>query len=363
MHALFLAIALTFAAPAASAASPVPVLPVEAAKPDAVMAMPAALRQRLHDDVLSSPAPQRERLKQLLHFMLDADALGIAYDERATHSVAQTHATRRANCLSFTMVFLSIAREAGLDVRAQEIENTLAWRQEDNTIYRNNHVNVLVKVDGLRFIVDTSGAALITGSTPVAISDQRLLAHYYNNLAMDELAREDAGAGLTLMQAALAADASLAPLWSNAGVLHVHAGDLAAAGRAYGKALALDPGEPGALFNMANLARRLGDTQREAELRRKLLRVQRNDPLHQFMQGMDLERSGDHAQAIRHYRRAIHLHSAEHRFYSALARTYLKAGDPRRAGKALRRAQDLTDGATRAAYRAQLQELTRPPNN
>lgn len=360
MHALFLAAMMSFAAPGGDpdAATPAPIpAAIEAASPAAVMAMPPELRQRLHDEVLSRAMPQRERLDQLLHFMLDADALGIAYDERATHSIAQTYAARRANCLSFTLVFLAIAREAGLDAHAQEIENTLSWRQEDNTIYRNNHVNVRVRVNGLQFVVDTAGSTLIAGSRPILISDQRLLAHYYNNLAMEELARENVAAGLRLMEAALAADASYAPLWSNAGVLHVHAGDLAAAGNAYQRALKVDPNESGALFNMVSLARRLGDTRREEDLRRRLARVQQKDPLYQFMRGMDLERNGDYKPAIAHYQRAIRLYPDEHRFYSALARVYLKAGQPRRAGNALKRAQALTDGATRAAYRAQLQAL------
>jgi Flp pilus assembly protein TadD len=362
MHALLLAAMLSFAtpdpAPEASAPAAVEVVP-----PAAVMAMPGELRQRLHDQVLTGSASPRERLDQLLHFMLDADKLGIVYDERATTSVAQTYAARRANCLSFTLLFLAMAREAGLDAQAREIENTLSWRQEDNTIYRNNHVNARVRVNGGQFVVDTSGTVLFAGSDPVPINDRRLLAHYYNNLAMDELARENAPGGLLLMHAALAADPNYAPLWSNAGVLYVHAGDLDAAGDAYRKALDLDSNEAGALFNMVSLARRLGDTRREEELRRRLVRVQQRDPLYQFMQGMDMERTGDYAKAISHYRRAIRLFPTEHRFYSALARAYLKAGNPHRAGDALKRAQAITEGPTRAAYRAELQALQQRTNN
>ena len=131
MHALFLAAMLSLAAPGGDPSAVTPAA-IEAAPPAEVMVMPPELRRRLHDEVLSTPAPPRERLDQLLHFMLDAEALGIAYDELATHSVAQTYAVRKANCLSFTLLFLAIAREAGLDARAQEIENTLSWRQEDS---------------------------------------------------------------------------------------------------------------------------------------------------------------------------------------------------------------------------------------
>ena len=358
MHALFLATALFLGEPGEGAA--IPPSPPAAASAASVTALPQELRQRFHHDVLSSPATDRQRLEQVLHFMLDADALAIAYDQGATYSVEQTYAMRRANCLSFTLLFLALAREAGLDARPQEIEDTLSWHQEENTIFRNNHINAGVRIDGHSFTVDISGDTLIAGDRPTAASEQRLLAHYFNNLAMDELAENNATAGLQLMGRALAVDATYAPLWSNAGVLHLRQGNVAAAEHAYRQALALDPEEDGALFNMISLSRRLGDARSEAEFRRRLNRVQQKDPLHHFMQAMDYERNGNHAQAIRHYRRAIHLHTGEHRFYSALARVYLKAGNARGAGRALRRAQALTDGATRAAYRAQLQELKSP---
>ena len=355
MYALFLATALFLGEPGEGATVPPP---SPAAVPAAsVTALPHELRQRFHDDVLSSPATDRQRLEQVLHFMLDADALAIAYDQGATYSVEQTYAMRRANCLAFTLLFLALAREAGLDAHPQEIENTLSWHQEQNTIFRNNHINAGVRIDGHSFTVDISGDTLIAGDHPTTASEQRLLAHYFNNLAMDQLARNDATAGLQLMDQAFAADANYAPLWSNAGVLHMRQGNVAAAEHAYRQALAIDPEEDGALFNMISLSRRVGDARREAEFRRRLNRVQQKDPLHHFMLAMDYERDGNHAQAVRHYRRAIRLHAGEHRFYSALARAYLAAGNARGAGRALRRAQALTDGATRAAYRAQLQEL------
>ncbi|GAB3093092.1 tetratricopeptide repeat protein [Lysobacter terrae] len=359
--ALAAAFALTNPAGDTLPTAPLTTAPVIVA-PASLMAMPPELRERLHAEVLAQPATPSQRLQQLLHFMLDADALAIVYDEEATYSVEQTYAMRRANCLSFTLMFLALAREAGLDAQPQEIENTLSWRLDEGTIYRNNHVNVGVTVGGRIAVVDYSGDTMIATDRPVVIGEKRLFAHYYNNLAMAQLSEGNAVGGLQLMAAALAADPTYAPLWSNAGVLHVRLGDMASAERSYMKALSLDPAEDGALFNLVGLARRLGDTKRENDYRRRLARVQQRDPLHHFLLAMDAERNGDYPTAVAEYRQAIRLHSDEHRFWSALARTYLKAGDPRRAGKALVRAQALSDGATRAAYRAQLQELKRASN-
>lgn len=350
MYALLLAAALSLTPSGAPAATPPPT------------AVPPELRQRLHDEVLSTPSGRRQRIEQLLHFMIDPDALGIVYDEAATNSIAQTYATRKANCLSFTLLFLALAREAGLEAHGQEIRNTLSWHQEQGTIYRSNHVNAGVRIGGRSLTVDTSGDTVITGERPAAISEERLLAHYYNNLAMEQLARGDIAAGLRLMDAALAKAPDYAALWSNLGVLHMRNQDITAAERSYLKALKLDPEDDGAIFNMLSLAQRQGDTGREAEFRRRLSRVQQKDPLHHFMLGMNYERRDDYAKAIVHYQRAIHLYRGEHRFYAALAQAHLKAGDPKRAGKALLRARALAPESTRAAYTARLQELKRSSN-
>ena len=326
------------------------------------MALPPALQAQLHTHVLVGSPSQRERLDRLAVFALDPQGLGITYDEDASYSVEQVYATRKANCLAFTMLFLAMAREAGLDAYAQELGETLAWHESGGTIIRDNHINAGVRIGGHRYSVDLTGDSVFGLQPPAPVSDQRMLAHYYNNLAVGRLEHGDVASAQQIMTTALALDPSYAPHWSNAGVLFLHGGDAAAAERAYAKALALDPTNASALFNMVDLLHRNGNDPREAEFRQRLARVQQNDPLQHFVEALDYERVGDYPRAIEHYRRAIQLHHGEHRFYSALARAYLLAGDTRDASRALGRAESLSDGATRAAYRAQLEDLRRASN-
>ncbi|HEY0661429.1 MAG TPA: tetratricopeptide repeat protein [Lysobacter sp.] len=327
-----------------------------------VMALPPALHARLHDEVLQDRPSHRQRLERLVHFMFDEQGLGMQYQEDATHSVEQAHATRKANCLAFTLLFLALAREAGLDAYPQEIQETLAWRQHDGIIYRNSHINAGVRIGGREYAVDVAGDSVIARDRPVRVSDERLLAHYYNNLAVEQLTKGQLATALQYIATALELDPTYAPHWSNAGVLHLRTGDAATAERAYTKALALDPLDASALFNMAGLSHRNGDRRREAEFRQRLARVQQRDPFHHFLQAKDFERAGDYPRAIEHYKRAIQLHRGEHRFHSALAHAYLQSGDTHRATKALLRAQALSEGAARSAYQAQLERLRQAPN-
>ncbi len=354
-----LAAALALSAPTPVVAGPQTAAPTQAE----IMAVPPALQAQFQDAVLAGQPSQATRLRRLVHFMFDPqDGLGMAYQEDATTSVAQAYATRKANCLTFTLLFLALARAAGLDAYPQEIGETLTWREAGGTIYRNNHVNAGVRIGGRQYAVDVAGNSVLGLHPPVQVPDQRLMALYYNNLAIDRLEHGELPLAQHYMTTALALDPGYATHWSNAGVLRLRSGDVAGAGQDYAKALALDANNAGALFNMVELSRRLGDARREADYRQRLARVQQRDPLHHFLQASDFERIGDYPHAIEHYRRAIQLHGGEHRFHAALARAYLLAGDTRRAAKALDRAQALSDGDTRAAYRAQLDRLRQGAN-
>ncbi|MDB6164027.1 MAG: tetratricopeptide repeat protein [Xanthomonadaceae bacterium] len=321
-----------------------------------VMSLPAELRARVHDILLDGdPVPTR-RFQRLINFVVDDQGLGMTYQEDATYTVAQAYAFRKANCLTFTLMVLALAKEAGLDAYPQEMGETLSWREVDGTIYRDNHINAGVRIGSHRYTVDPAADLIFGGHTPAIVSHQRLLAHYYNNVAVDRLQEGQMPAALRDIAVALALDPGYATVWSNAGVMYLHNGDAVAAQRAYKRALALDPADASALFNMVQLLHRIGD-RREVEYRQRLARVERRDPLQQFLQALDYEHTGDLPHAIESLGRAIQLKPDEHRFYAALARVYERAGDVGRARTALSRAQSLSAGKTQALYKAERDRL------
>jgi len=369
MHGWVLAAALALSAPAPPA--PAPLGPPEASPPlqverlahpapDAdIMAMPAELRMRFRAAVLAGRPTKMQRLERIVHFVFDPDALGMTYQEDATHTVAQSFETRKANCLGFTLMFLALSREAGLDAYPQEVGETLTWREVGGTIYRNNHINTGVNVATERYTLDVAGDLLFALHPPVRVTDSRLVAHYWNNLAIEDYMRGDLPTALQDMATSLALDPGYATHWSNAGVLALRNGDQPGAERAYAKALAIDPRNASALLNVIELSRRTGDHAREEDARTRLARVQQRDPLQQFVQGLDYERLGDYPQAIAHYKRAIALYRSEHRFYEALARAYLHAGEATLASRALARAQSLKADASQASYRSERHQAQR----
>jgi Flp pilus assembly protein TadD len=319
--------------------------------------MPPELRERFARDVLAERASARERVERIVAFVFDEQGLGMRYDEAATVTVAEAWAGRRANCLGFTLLFVALAREAGLEARPRIVGQALSWDHERGILYRESHINAEVRIGTRTLSLDVARDTVLARGRPVILAPRQLAAQYRNNLAMQALAREDLAEAQRHARAALELDPAYAGHWSNAGVVYLRAGDAAAAEAAYLAALARDPEHTNALFNMVSLALRSGDAAREREYRARLDRVQRRDPFHHFLKGHDHERSGDLPEAIRHYRRAIALHGDDHRFHAALAGALLRSGDTPGARRALKRAVALSDGAPRADYEARLVTL------
>jgi Tfp pilus assembly protein PilF len=309
--------------------------------PEAVLALPAELRARLHDEVIAGTHSRTRRFERLVAFMFEPRGLGMRYRAEPTPTVSEAYASRQANCLGFTLLFLALAHEADIEAHPREIRDTLSWEQKEGTIYRAAHVNAGVRLGGRQFVVDVAGPDIVAAHRPRRITERELMAHYYNNRAVEQLMQGDIEGAIAQSRHALELDPRNSAHWSNAGVLQLRRGDAAAAGRHYAKALALDSREAGALFNQVNLCRRLRDAGCETHYRNRLQRVQKGDPFHHYLLASDLARRGDFANAIAHYRRAIQRHGDEPRFHAALAQAYRDSGDTLRAQRAEARATAL----------------------
>ncbi|MGB5852616.1 MAG: tetratricopeptide repeat protein [Rhodanobacter sp.] len=305
------------------------------------MAIPPALRAQVQRQVIGDGGPARQRMQRLVAFLFDPSGLGMTYATDATLTVAQAYRQRKANCLTFTLLTVALAREAGLDAHAQEIDDVVAWRVEDDVVYRFNHVNAQIAIGRMRYTVDVARDEVLTRHQPESISDQRLLALYYNNRAAELLAGDDPALAAPYMAMTLQLAPHYASGRANAGVLHLRRGDPRGAERNYLEALALDPTHAGALFNLVTLYRSEGDEPRRARFQHRLEKVQMKDPYFQFLLAMDDERRGDYAGAVQRYRRAIRLYHDDPRFYLGLARAYRQLGEERQAQRALRHADVL----------------------
>lgn len=338
-------------------AAPAITAPDVSTSPDDLLALPEELRLRFHAEVLSQTSSPSRRLEGMISFLFDEDGLGMRYAPEATHAVVEAYRTRQANCLSFTLLTIALAREAGFDAYGQRLDQILAWRQQDSNLVLSNHVNAGIRLQQRHYTVDVARDSVIARGLPERMDDAQLAALYHSNRAMERVLDGDVADALPQALHSLELDAESATLWNNAGVAHLRNGDVSAATAAYERAIELDPHHSGALFNLAQAYQRQGNADNAQRLLDRAQRVLERDPFHHFLLGFAAEGRGELQAAQAHYRRAIRLHSREHRFHFALARVQTGLGEQRAALRSLRRARELGSDAERLHYQSKLDLL------
>jgi Flp pilus assembly protein TadD len=320
------------------------------------MELSPEIRQFL-DQKVDRNLPQMERLQALVSAVFRSNDLHFVY-HAATRTAAETFRERSGNCLSFTILFISMARYLGLDARFREVEIPPVWSKSGNFVNLSQHVNAAVFIGGQAFAID-----VFPGVNPIevggqVVSDARGLAHYYNNKGVDELGKGYIQAGESFLKKALDADPTTVNVWVNLGAAKAQSGNFKAAEKDYRKALELEPKNLAAMSNLANVCELTGREKEAQRLRNKVREFMARNPYHQYNLGLRAFDEGNYQGAVEHYRRAIRLKAAEHNFYFALARAYGMLGQKTEAVANLQLAEKYAlDTANKQRYAEKLELL------
>lgn len=312
--------------------------PGAVARADAEMALPDELRRVLETRTPEPGLSAEQRVQRLIDFMIADNGLALRYLEQPTYGIAESYVQRKVNCLSFTLMFIAMARASGMRAYAQASDDALAMRVLGDTVYRATHVNAGVEIDGLEYTVDVGWRSLLAVRKPRRITDAQLVALLHNNNAVESLLSGDKVQAAVRIEAALALDSASPTILSNAGVVHWRSGRREAAEQAYLQALKLQRDHLGALSNLVGLYRETGAARLAEGYAKRLQRAQAFDPFSQFLIAQALANSGAYDDAVAHYRRAIRLLPDEPQFHRSLADAYLKQGNPTAAERARIRA-------------------------
>ncbi|MDD5562730.1 MAG: tetratricopeptide repeat protein [Thermoanaerobaculaceae bacterium] len=301
------------------------------------------------------------KLDQLVDAIIGAGTFGVVYDDR-TRTAAETFGARRGNCLSFSTMFVAMARAVGLHVQFQEVDIPPDWTLEKDTYVLNQHVNVRVDLGqaGVR-VVDFNIADFKASYEMRTISDARALAHYFNNIGVERMLAGDTAAALACFRTALAdGDRRFPPAWTNLGTLYLRNGHPAHAEAAYLQALKEDDGDLVAMSDLARLYDRLGDRERAAACQKRVIRHRWLNPYYRYELARRAYESQRYDAAISHLRYAIRQRPKEDRFYFLLGMSYLRKGDMRAARRWLDRAREVAaSDALKRSYSSKIDTLLR----
>ncbi len=293
------------------------------------------------DGHVTRSAARVPRLRQLAYAIIGGDAFRLEYDE-TTRTASQTFRARKGNCLSFSSMFVAMARHVGLDAGYQEVDVPPDWSFKDDVFVLNRHVDVLVDLgqDG-EHVVDFNMDDFRTSYDRRRISDARALAHFCNNLAVERMQAGDTASALPYFRRAIAHEPLFSPAWTNLGMLYWRKGHPAHAEAAYLQALKADERDPVAMSNLATLYERRGDQERAALYRKRVIAHRQRNPYYRFQLAREAFLAQDYDGAIGHLEYAIRKKKNEDQFYFLLGSSCLKQGDERAARRWLSRAREV----------------------
>lgn len=331
---------------------------------------PHGVRELPVDPLLVSPSMEQfleatvhrdltemQRLESLMSAVFGSRNLEFTYAS-VSRTASETFAHRNGNCLSFSLMIVAMARRVGLDARFREVDIPPAFSKSGAFVILGEHVNVAVFIEGKPYIVDVFPQVAPARAAGRIVSDQRGLAHFFNNMGVDELGNGDDRLAEINLMTALDLDPTMDGAYVNLGAARTRAGRYAEAEGFYRKALELSPKSLSAMTNLAGVYQRTGRIKEAERLHVKVKKFREKNPYYHFSLGLEASRQGDHTEALSHYRRAIRLNARDDTFYFAVARTYALLGDAKRMAENLQLARKYApDQDSRLKYAQKLERL------
>ncbi len=314
--------------------------------------------ERFIDARVRREAPRSARVRGLMDALFGRDGLDIVYGDDETKTAAETFETRSGNCLSFTILFVALARHVGLEAHFQEVSEILSWDRRGDVAVSNRHMFAEVETDDGLTRVDFLPGVEKRYRSVRRIGERRVLAHYYSNVGAEALTEDDLERATAMFLKALEVDDTLAAAWVNMGVTHRRMGELEAAEACYLRALELSPNEISAASNLAGLYKTTGRERLAGPYLRKVRKQRRRNPFYHFRRGLEAAERGELRFAARRFKKAARLLPQDVMFRVELGKIRVRAGRPKRAARAFEKALELcSDDAQRLRVQGLLDDV------
>jgi tetratricopeptide (TPR) repeat protein len=266
-----------------------------------------------------------DALRRIQSALFDTTRFTFDYESGLTETAAAALASRRGNCVSFTNLFIAMARSQGFRVKAGYMQPRSAGERRGDLVYIMTHVVAVYPLNDRYVVFDFYRNRDDRDRRIRLLDDFELAALHVNNRAIEALSAGDYTLAEARVRAVLKLAPEFAPAYGNLGVILRRRGDIPGAIDAYRRALAIEPRDPAILGNLATLYSGLG---REREARAALeLADLRLATSYTILARGDLEAiDGRIDEAMRYYRRAARIDSKIPEPHLSIARLMLSVG-------------------------------------
>jgi Flp pilus assembly protein TadD len=296
------------------------------------------MRAWVHSKVSDSGSPE-QRLEKLLNAIIDPSRLGLTYEGGRTSTAREAFASRKANCLGFTSLFVGMARELGIPAFYLAVNDVERFERDGDLMVISGHVSAGFSVGSDKIkILEFVNAPKVEYRHIRRLSDVTAIALYHSNHGAELLRAGRTDEAIPWLRKATEIDPELSDAWINFGVGRRRAGDLDGAEAAYRRALEVNPEAASAYQNLASVLGLRGKKKEADELMALASRASAQNPFSYLALGDLSLTQGNLDEARRFYRRAMWLNRDDAEPYAALGLAALAGGDRSEAKKWLRKA-------------------------
>jgi tetratricopeptide (TPR) repeat protein len=290
----------------------------------------------------------RDKAWHLVYASLHPHVLNFDYDPMVTLTSSEAFDQKRGNCLTFSSMFIAMARYAGLQAWFQEVKVFPEWDSQNDTVLVSMHVNAVVRDRFDDYLIDVSRRERKFSEVSRVMSDAEAEAQYYNNLGADALVQNNVPLAYAYFRKSIELRPGLAYVWSNLGVTLKRNGQIDAAMRAYRAALDYDRDHPTSLNNLYVLYEERGETDKLEAIAARVERSRQRNPYYLRFQAQIANREARYDEAVDYSRRAVRLAREDYRLHYTLAESLYFNGDYSEALASLERARELAPTAADA---------------
>jgi Flp pilus assembly protein TadD len=292
------------------------------------------------EQVAAVPAPEA-RLSALAEGMEARGLFSLEYVD-VTRTAAATFHDRQGNCLSFTMLFVALARAANLATAYQTVTVPPTW-SNDGQVVVANHVNAVVRTGARQITVVDFNLREYEGDRPSRrVGDDYVLALFYANLGAEALVRGDRAAALASLREAARLHPEVPGVWVNLGVLYARERLYDYAEAAYLRAVEVNPDELSALSNLAHVYAAIDEPELAAHYSKRVQSYRERNPYYHFALATEAYEERRPLAALAAVRKALKLKKDDPDFHALQGQAFEALGRMREATRSLQRAHALT---------------------
>ncbi len=297
------------------------------------------LLSKLHDPRIQDSSAQY-RLNHLVSLLFEPETKDFSYSGSHSTIAAETWRRKSGDCLSLTVLSYSLAKALDMPVQMQEVRVPVVFDRRGSVEFLNRHVNLLIsgRSDGGLYVKDglmRSGDVIIdfqpqvaSRKEGIALSDDGILARFYNNVAAEYLAQGDLTLAYAHFKAAVLADPGYSPSYSNLAQLYTRKGLLRSAEQLLLYAIALNDDSDIALRSLHQLLVFQGRESEALKYKEILQARQEKDPYYWLGVGLHHLQEGNYQKAVNALERAQDLTRGFQEVHRYLAIAYWRAGKP-----------------------------------